>query len=34
MYALSYHKSEVSFIVFFEIRNYNKLLQNYFNYNA
>ena len=33
MYAFSYHKSEVSFIVFFEIRNYSKLLQNYFNYN-
>ena len=33
IYAFSYHKSEVSFIVFFEIRNYSKLLQNYFNYN-
>ena len=32
MYAFSYHESEVSFIVFFEIRNYCKLLQNYFNY--
>ena len=34
IYAFSYHKSEVSFIVFFEIHNYSKLLQNYFNYNA
>ena len=33
MYAFSYRESEVSFIVFFGIRNYSKLLQKYFNYN-
>ena len=33
-YALSYHKSEVSFIVFIETYNHSKFLQNYFNYNT